>query len=64
MGKIVPTRLVLDEDVAALVTRIGATDKPENCITEYTVTRASGRPTFVTVVLIADEQFSDARQTG
>lgn len=48
----------LDDEICALVTRIGTLTKPKTHITEYIVTRKVGEPIFVTVTFVADELFS------
>lgn len=67
MAKVIPMHLTLDDEVSALVTRIGALEQPKNHIREYSVDRTSGAPTWVTVTFLADEQFcrpSDIEVTG
>lgn len=48
---------VLDDEVAYLVTRIGATKHPKNFMREYNVARTTEGQTWVTVVFLADDEF-------
>lgn len=56
MAKVIPMGLTLDDEVAALVTRVGA-DKPKNNIVKYSVDRIRHDVTVVTVQFIADGEF-------
>lgn len=57
MAKVVPTALGLDDEVAALVQRLGNGSTASHIIA-YSVDRISGNFTKVTVAFIADEEFS------
>lgn len=57
MAKVIPAHLTLDDEVSALVQRIGALPNPKNQIREYKVDRLGGDPAWVTVTFLADEQF-------
>ena len=57
MAKVVAMRLTLDDEISALVTRIGALPQPKNHIVKYSVDRAQGQPSVVTVQFIADGEF-------
>lgn len=58
MAKAVPSHLDLDLEVAALVSRIGRSERPKSYMQGYNVSRVGGEPTIVTVTFIADEKFS------
>jgi hypothetical protein len=56
--------MVLDDEVAALIMRIGSSLNPKNHIGAYTVERDVNAPTTVTVKLYVDEQFSSYENTS
>lgn len=58
MGKAIVTRLTLDDEVADLLSRVGAEPNILNYIAGYDVSRKVAGPTLVTVTLYADAEFS------
>lgn len=49
--------VALDDEVAALVARIGASAQPKNFMRDYNVVRPSEGATWVTVTFLADDEF-------
>lgn len=47
----------LDNEVAALVQRVGTSGQPKNFMREYSVVRPNEGATWVTVTFLADDEF-------
>ena len=61
--KIVPEKLELDLDVSAFLSRVGTLNEPNDFVLSYNVERSNGLSTVITVVFIADDEFSKVKRT-